>query len=121
MAEKFSWRKPLSSLWVRGIFLILTISIFTTPAAPALPGPVAPPAPPAPVASPETKAVNVDRQVLEEVLNRALARQLAPITEMLTEMTIHKTSLPDILGGLGYILGIFGLWAYFLSKRKKIS
>jgi nickel transport protein len=95
--------------------------MFTTPAALAPAGPEAAPAPTAPAASPEAKVVNVDRQVLDEVVNKALARQLAPITEMLTEMTIHKTTLPDILGGIGYILGIFGLWAYFLSKRKKIS
>jgi len=121
MAEKLSWRKLLPALWVGVIFLTLTMGMFTTPAAPAPPGPVAATAPPAPMASPGTRAVNVDRQMLEEVVNQALARQLAPITEMLTEMTIHKTSLPDILGGIGYILGIFGVWAYLQSKRKKDS
>jgi nickel transport protein len=111
MAENFSWRKHLPALWVRVVFFVLIICAFTTPAVATTPVPTAP----------ETKAVNVDQQMLEEVVNRALARQLAPITEMLTEMTIHKTTLPDVLGGIGYILGIFGLWAYFLSKRKKIS
>jgi len=91
--------------------LILVIFAFSTPAWATTPPPIAP----------ETKAAAVDRQMLEEVVNQALARQLAPINEMLTEMTIHKTSLPDILGGIGYILGLFGLWAYCLSKRKKDS
>ncbi len=54
-------------------------------------------------------------------MNKALERQLAPINEKLTELTMHRTSLPDILGGLGYILGFFGLWAYFQSKRKADS
>ena len=54
-------------------------------------------------------------------MNKALERQLAPIKEMLTELTIHRTSPTDIIGGIGYILGIFGLWAYFQSKRKKDS
>jgi nickel transport protein len=48
-------------------------------------------------------------------------RQLAPVKEMLTELTIHQTSLTDIIGGIGYILGLFGLWAFFLSKRQKNS
>ena len=81
------------------------------PAAAATPAPIAP----------ETKAVAVDRQMLEETVNKALERQLAPVKEMLTELTIHRTSLTDIIGGIGYILGLFGLWAYFLSKRKKNS
>ena len=71
--------------------------------------------------APETKAAAVDRQMLEETVNKALERQLAPVKEMLTELTIHRTSLTDIIGGIGYILGLFGLWAYFLSKRKKNS
>ena len=36
-------------------------------------------------------------------------------------LTMHRTSLPDILGGLGYILGFFGLWAYFQSRRQADS
>jgi nickel transport protein len=72
-------------------------------------------------AVPGTKAANLDRQRLEEALNKALERQLAPIKEKLTELTIHRTSLSDIIGGIGYILGLFGLWAYFQSKRMKNS
>jgi nickel transport protein len=71
--------------------------------------------------APGTKAANLDRQMWEEALNKALERQLAPIREKLTELTIHRTSLPDIIGGIGYILGLFGLWAYFQSKRMKNS
>jgi nickel transport protein len=56
--------------------------------------------------------------MLEETVNKALEHQLAPVKEMLTELTIHQTSLTDIIGGIGYILGLFGLAAYFLSKRK---
>jgi nickel transport protein len=65
-----------------------------------------------------SKADNPDQQALEAALNKALERQLAPIKEMLTELTIHRISLTDILGGIGYILGFFGLWAYFQSKGK---
>jgi nickel transport protein len=85
--------------------------------APATPAPVAPITPAAPMA----KATNADQQALETALNKALERQLAPINEKLAELTIHRTSLPDILGGIGYILGFFGLWAYFQSKRQKNS
>lgn len=110
MREKwFLQKQAWPHLRVQGVFLILIICAFTTPVAATTPAPLAP----------ETKAAAVDRQLLEEVVNKALERQLAPVKEMLTELTIQQTSLTDIIGGLGYILGIFGLWAYFLSKRKK--
>jgi nickel transport protein len=90
----------------------------------ATPGKAAAPAAPAPATTPGapvSKAANLDQQMLEAALNKTLERQLAPIKEMLTELTIHRTSPADIIGGIGYILGIFGLWAYFQSKRRKDS
>lgn len=60
----------------------------------------------------------LDRQVLEQVVDQALERKLAPIKEMLAASQVHRPSLTDIIGGLGYILGIWGLIAYFKSKRK---
>ncbi|MEW6387154.1 MAG: hypothetical protein AB1491_06535 [Thermodesulfobacteriota bacterium] len=89
-----------------------------TAAAPAAPAPAVPAAPPA---AKEAQPALADRQALDEALNRALERQLAPIKEMLTQLTVRRTSLPDVIGGLGYILGLFGLWAYFQSKRKRDS
>lgn len=93
------------------------------PASGPAPAPKAPITPAATVspAAPEAKAANLDQQALEASLNKALERQLAPINERLTELTMHRTTLTEILGGIGYILGFFGLWAYFQSKRQKDS
>ncbi len=90
----------------------------------ATPGKNAAPAAPAPApspAAPSTKAATPDPQALEAALNKALERQLAPIRESLAELAVRRTSLADIVGGLGYILGIFGLWAYFQGKRRRES
>jgi nickel transport protein len=76
---------------------------------------------PATAASPAVSVPAVDRQLLEDALNKTLERQLAPIKEMLTELTIHRTSPTDVIGGIGYIMGIFGLLAYFQSRKKKDS
>jgi nickel transport protein len=81
--------------------------------------PAAPAAASAP--APAGKPAAVDQQLLEEVVNKALERQLGPMREQLAEMAVHRASLTDIIGGLGYIAGFFGLWAYFQSKRKKDS
>jgi nickel transport protein len=86
----------------------------------AKPGKTAAPAPATPTAAaaPGTKPANIDQKALEAAVNKALERQLAPIKEMLTDLTIHRTTPTDIIGGIGYILGLCGLAAYFLSKRK---
>ena len=67
------------------------------------------------------QAANLDQQAMEAVLNKVMERQLAPIKEMLTELTIHRTTLPDIIGGIGWIMGLFGLWAFFASKKRQDS
>jgi nickel transport protein len=72
-------------------------------------------------ASVGAKAANIDQQALEAALNKSLERHLAPVKEMLTELTIHRTSLTDIIGGIGYIAGIFGLWAYVMSRKQPKS
>jgi nickel transport protein len=117
----WSWQKTTrADLRVAGAGLLLIFCaclIFAPiPAAATPPG-----VPTAEGPTPEAKATAVDRQVLEDTVNKALEHQLTPVKEMLTELTIHRTSLTDIIGGIGYILGIFGVWAYCLSKRKKDS
>jgi nickel transport protein len=67
--------------------------------------------------TPGTK-VTVDQQALEEALNKVLERQLAPIREMLMDLSVRRRTFPEIIGGLGYIIGIFGVVAYFMSRRQ---
>jgi len=96
---------------------LLKADKYLTGVAPGSPAAPAPASPTGPVA-PGSKAANIDPQALETALNKALERQLGPINEKLTELAIHRTTPADIIGGIGYILGLFGLGAYFLSKRK---
>ncbi len=54
---------------------------------------------------------------VEAVLESTLDRKLAPIHARLNELEGRGPDIRDILGGLGYILGIVGLAAYFRSRR----
>ncbi len=65
-----------------------------------------------------SKITAVDQQALEEAINKALERQLAPMKEMLADLTVRRRTFPEIIGGLGYIMGIFGVVAYFMSKKQ---
>ncbi|MDO9262393.1 MAG: hypothetical protein Q7U02_00395, partial [Desulfosalsimonadaceae bacterium] len=66
----------------------------------------------APVAAPQP-----DAQQLERVVERLLDKKLRPITQMLVEMQQKGPTVTDIFGGIGYIVGLMGMAAYFLSKK----
>jgi nickel transport protein len=76
------------------------------PDRPAADAPAAPAAMPAPAAAAD----------LEQAIEKALDRKLAPVMRTLAEMREQKVRLTDVLGGLGYIFGLVGVATYF--KRK---
>jgi nickel transport protein len=78
---------------------------------PALPeGQVRPPDP-----SPALPRSN-DNAALEE----ALARQLRPLRQQIDTLE-SRTRLADIIGGIGFIFGLFGIAAWISARREKRS
>jgi nickel transport protein len=55
---------------------------------------------------------------LQQAVERALDKKLAPIMKMISESQEKRVSLKDILGGIGYILGLMGVAAYFHYRRR---
>jgi nickel transport protein len=58
-------------------------------------------------------------QVVEKAVEKALDKKMAPMNRMLAQMQNKGPSVNDIFGGIGYILGLFGIAAFILSKKKK--
>ena len=56
---------------------------------------------------------------IEQALERALDKKLAPIVRMLAESREQGPKLSDVLGGIGYIIGLVGMAAYFKRKSKE--
>lgn len=56
-------------------------------------------------------------QELERLINTALEQKLAPIREMLAEQYSAGPSWREIVGGIGWLMGLAGLIAYFKSRR----
>lgn len=77
------------------------------------------PAPDQPVLSPqkvvESPSVDCKKQALT---NADLDKKLEPIHRTLAELTEDKPTIQDILGGIGYIIGLVGLAAYFQSRKR---
>ena len=76
------------------------------------------PAQPEAVASGEASTVTptTDVVALEQAIDRAVARQVAPLRRALEEER-NRRSFLDVVGGIGYIIGLMGVILYFRSKR----
>lgn len=56
---------------------------------------------------------------IETAVENAMDKKLAPVLKMLAESKKTGPDLRDILGGLGYIVGLVGLAAYLTYRRSK--
>jgi nickel transport protein len=59
----------------------------------------------------------ISKSELSAVLDTALEEKLAPIRRTLAEQSEKKVSIQDVLGGLGYLLGLAGIVAYIKSRK----
>ena len=97
------------------------------PAAEYLPDQEAPPAavdpsgvapsPSLPLAVPPAAPAGITNAELKKIVEEALAEQLAPIKRSLAKAEERKRTISDILGGIGYLLGLAGLAAWFRNRR----
>ena len=85
------------------------------PAAPSEPAPKTEAPPPAAKES-APGAASPPPAGIDQAIEKALDKKLAPVLRMLAEMHEQKVRLTDVLGGIGYIIGLVGVAAYF--KRK---
>jgi len=71
---------------------------------------------PVSVVSPEVSSL--DLKEIQSLIEDALDKKLEPILREIKRSQEHKISPTEIIGGIGYIFGIFGIVAYFLSRKK---
>jgi len=78
----------------------------------------------APSSDPQKKArlaasEGLDVEMIREIVRQELKRELVPIKQHLAEGREKKVNPRDILGGIGCIIGLAGILAWFQSKKKK--
>ena len=61
---------------------------------------------------------SVDLDQMRHALDESLDRRLSPVLKRLAESQDKGPTFRDILGGIGYILGLLGLAAYMHYRRK---
>ena len=57
-------------------------------------------------------------QQIQQVMEKTMDKKLAPVKHMLAQSGEHGPTLQDILGGIGYILGLAGIAAYFKAGQR---
>jgi nickel transport protein len=61
----------------------------------------------------------LEAREVEGIVERVLERKLGPIRRELEKAQIDEPGIQEILGGIGYIFGLFGVGAYFLSRSNR--
>jgi nickel transport protein len=79
------------------------------------------PATDTPAAEPDdTQPVpGVDDDRLQAAIEKALDKKLKPVMRLLAAEKQAGPSLTEIFGGIGYIIGLVGIAAYFKSRQKR--
>lgn len=57
--------------------------------------------------------------VLEATIEKVMDRKLKPVIRMIADTRQDAPTFSDVIGGIGYIMGIVGLVAYFKGKEQK--
>ena len=60
----------------------------------------------------------MDREEIKALMDQALDTKLAPIVRMLADSVDRGPTIGDIVGGLGYIVGLMGVALYATNRRK---
>jgi len=66
--------------------------------------------------SPEISSLDLNE--IRSLIEDALDEKLKPIMTEIKKSQEDKISPTEIIGGIGYIIGIFGIIAYFLSRKR---
>jgi nickel transport protein len=61
---------------------------------------------------------DVDEAKMREVIEQVIEEKLQPVIETLQQQQ-RSYSLTTIIGGIGYIVGIFGLFMFWKSRKRK--
>ncbi len=64
-------------------------------------------------------SVTLNNAELQEMIREILAKELEPIKRSLAENKQNKPGFHDIMGGIGYLLGLAGLVAWLKNRKPK--
>jgi nickel transport protein len=69
------------------------------------------------VATPPSATVDIGQ--LEVMIDQALDRKLDPVIKLIRNARKEGPGVTEIIGGIGYIFGLFGVVMYFKSRKER--
>jgi nickel transport protein len=66
----------------------------------------------------QSEVSSLELEEVRTLIENTLDEKLAPIMREIKKSQEDKISTTEIVGGIGYIIGIFGIIAYFLSRKR---
>ena len=73
---------------------------------------------PLPHEIPGDSYAGLNQAEIEAIVEKVLDKKMKPLIKMLSESQKKGPGLGDIIGGIGYIIGLVGIAAYFHSRKK---
>jgi nickel transport protein len=59
------------------------------------------------------------RNEIEHAVEKAVEKKLKPVMQMLSELNDPRPKISDIIGGIGYIIGLVGIGAYYKCRKNR--
>lgn len=66
-----------------------------------------------------TETLTVDMKQMQSMIEASLDKKLRPLLKLIAKSQQNRVSFSEVVGGIGYILGIMGIILYFRSKKDK--
>ena len=71
-------------------------------------------------AAPKTTLTEADLQEIQRIVEESVGKKIRPVIRDIARLGQEKEpGFREIMGGVGYIMGIVGVVLYFLSKKEK--
>ena len=68
----------------------------------------------------KSDTVTIDAEYIRKIIREEISEELKPIARGIAKIQEEKRPGPnEIIGGIGYILGLVGISMYFLSRRRQ--
>ncbi len=70
--------------------------------------------------APKVEVQTVDTIVLKRIVEDALDAKLHPLIRMFAEQRKEGVHITEVIGGIGYIIGIIGIIAFFMKRKNNV-
>jgi nickel transport protein len=65
------------------------------------------------------ETLTVDMKQMQSMIEASLDKKLKPLLKLIAKSQQNRVSFSEVVGGIGYILGIMGIILYFKAKKDK--